>query len=306
MFTLLEEIFEQSPNKNILSYRLNRQASVKHDMGVFTVLVIVASTEDGYVSVYRDGTFYAVCADNWSRSWSVGLCRYLGADSVLSEIKVMLSHQSGSRYLAVVNSSTYDISHLRFTTTCNVGVDVVCQQASCGLTSAGVQPFIVGGDLAADQAWPWAAVLLYKGAYQCTASVIGNGWLLSAGHCFFDAITRLPLTAVPQYFAVRLGTVLSRGYSRYLRVASVKRIIIHPNYTFITATNKAYNDIALVQLGDDLLTPATTTTGSRVSPVCLADNNLHSLTTLKTWQCYVVGWGLSNVNAERECSYSCR
>jgi len=262
---------------------------------------MVVVTSDGHVSAYHGGSFYSVCADNWSSEWSAGLCRHVGAGLVMSTSMVALRR---SVYLSVFNGSVFNISQLILTTTCNTtaGVHVVCHQPSCGLSSTTIQPFIVGGEIAADNAWPWAAVLLYKGVYKCTASVIGNGWLLSAAHCFYAT---QPLVNVPQYFAVRLGSVLSRGYSRNLRVSSVRRIVVHPDYTVDVTTNIRYNDIALVQLGDDLLTPATTTTSttssnSGVTSVCLIDNDKHSLATLKTWQCYVIGWGLSNVDGDGE------
>jgi len=259
---------------------------------------MIVVTSDGHVSAYHGGSFYPVCADNWSSEWSAALCQHIGAGAVISTSMVALRR---SVYLSVLNSSVYNISQLTLTTACNssAAVHVLCHQPSCGLSSTVIQPFVVGGEIAPDNAWPWAAVLLYKGEYKCTASVIGNGWLLLAAHCFYAT---QPLVNVPHYFTVRLGSVLSRGYSRSLRVASVKRIVVHPNYTEDVTNNVQYNDIALVQLGDDLLSPATTTTSSTgVSSVCLVDNDYHTLATLKTWQCYVIGWGLSNVDGVGEC-----
>lgn len=249
----------------------------------------------GHVSAYHQGEFYPVCADNWSAEWSVGVCRDVSAGPVLSTSTVALRR---SVYLTVVNSSLYNITQLRMTDTCNTGaaVHLVCHDASCGVSSTAIQPFIVGGEIAVENAWPWAAALLYKGRYLCTASLISNNWLLTAAHCFFSVHTAQPLSKVPQYFAVRLGSVLRDGYSRHLRVSSVKRIVLHPAYTVNRLTNVRYNDVALVQIGDDLLTPAASSSSSRVSSVCLADNELHSLKTLKTWQCYVIGWGLSNID----------
>jgi len=263
----------------------------------------VVVTSDGHVSAYYDGAFYPVCADNWSPAWSAGVCEHLGAGAVLSTTTVALNQ---SIYLTVANSSVYNISQLTLSAACNTsaGVQLVCHDASCGLSSSAIQPFIVGGQLAAENAWPWAAALLYQGSYQCTASVIGNGWLVTAAHCFFS-VYPLPqrLSDAPQYFTVRLGSVLSRGYSRHLQVSSVKRIVVHPDYT-VDASGFRYSDMALVQLGDDLLTPVTTTsTSSRssVSPVCIADHQHQSLATLKTWQCYVIGWGLSSIDGN--CEY---
>jgi len=256
---------------------------------------VVVTLDDGHVSAYYDAEFYAVCADNWSSMWSAGVCRQLGAGAVISESTVPLLRPV---YLTVVNGSAYNITQLTLTDACQsrAGVRLLCEQASCGLTSPAVQPFIVGGEIASENSWPWSAALLYQGRYQCTAALISSDWLLTAAHCFFSRFTAQPLSNVPQYFAVRLGTVLSSGYSRRLRVASVKRILLHADYTVDVSTNVRYHDVALVQLGDDLLTPTTTTS----SAVCLGHTERHSLTTLKTWQCYVIGWGLSNIDGQRE------
>ena len=257
---------------------------------------------EGYVSAYYYGTFYPVCADQWSEAWSSGICWYLSTSTVLSVTTVPLDQAT---YVSVL-SSEFNITQLTLTNECSTrtGVSLVCLEAPCGQSNPIVQPFIVGGDIAAENAWPWAAVLLYKGRYQCTASLIGSDWLLTAAHCFFSGYTAQPLNVVAHYFAVRLGSVLSRGYSQYLRVASVRRIVIHPDYIVQVSTNMRYNDVALVQLGNDLLTPATTISNSRVSPVCLPDNQHHSLAVLKTWQCYVIGWGLSNIDGQSESELS--
>jgi len=276
-----------------------------------TLLSVAVLTSSGHVTAYHGGAFYAVCSDNWSSHWSAGTCRDVAASSVLSVSAVPLSR---SLYLTVVNGSVYDVSQLRLTASCVSGavVRLVCRDAGCGLPSSArpsVQPFIVGGDIAPDGAWPWAATLLYAGRYQCSASLVASDWLITAAHCFFAyGSTPRPLSNVPQYFAVRLGSTQSAGYSRHLRVASVRRIVLHPDYYMDKDPSNnnnryPYNDVALVQLGDDLLTPTTTTSsggGGGVSSVCLVDNELHPLSTLKTWQCYAVGWGLTNVDGRRE------
>ena len=263
------------------------------------VLVVVKLSDDGLVSAYYGGSFYSVCADHWTSSWSAGVCSQLAAGSVLSMSTVPLP--TTSVYVTIVNGSVHNVTQLRLSTTCSsaAGVRLVCHQASCGLAGTTIQPFIVGGQIAAENAWPWAAALLYKGRYRCTASVIGNGWLLTAAHCFYNEFpSQSPLFHMPQYFAVRLGSVLSGGYTRQLRVTAVRRVVVHPGYTVDVKTNMRYNDLALVQLGDDLLTPATTS--SNVSPLCLTDSARDSLNTLKIQQCYVIGWGLSNIDGNCE------
>lgn len=256
------------------------------------------------MSAYYQGKFYAVCADHWSSVWSAGVCRDVHGESVQSTSRVALDR---SEYLTIVNSSVYNVTLLRLTIVCQsrAAVQLVCHDATCGLSSTTIQPYIVGGQIAAENAWPWAAVLLYRGYYQCTASLISSNWLLTAAHCFFSTglYQAQPLSNVPQYFAVRLGSVLSVSYSRHVQVVSVRRIVLHPDYAVDSSTNMRYNDVALVQLGDDLVTPAASTTSSsnsRVTPVCLADSERHPLNTLKTWQCYVIGWGLSSPDGQRE------
>jgi secreted trypsin-like serine protease len=44
-------------------------------------------------------------------------------------------------------------------------------------------PFIVGGDDAAEGAWPHQASLEYFGSHSCGASLISADYLITAAHC---------------------------------------------------------------------------------------------------------------------------
>jgi len=276
-------------------------------MEMTTLLSVAVLTSSGHVTAYHRGAFYAVCAGNWSSVWSAGVCRDVASSTAMSMSTVSLSR---SLYLHVTNSSLYDISQLSLSSRClsGAGVRVVCRDAACGLPASStrprVLPYIIGGDIAPDGAWPWAAALLYKGDYLgCTASLIATDWLLTAAHCFFQ--NGMPVSKAPWYITARLGLTQRVGYSRQLRVASVRHVVLHPDYrTRKDAYGSAvyqYNDLALVQLGDDLLTPSSgSSSSSSVSSVCLVDNELHPLSTLKTWQCYAIGWGLSKNDGDGE------
>jgi len=248
-----------------------------------------------YLSAYFNSVYYPVCADNWSASWTSGVCTSLGLgtpSSMTSEL-----YQS-MQYLHVSNSSEFNVSMLSLTTSCPMQqvVHVKCNNAQCG-TSSGTSAYIVGGEMAVDNTWPWAATLLYAGEYRCTAVVLGAGWLMTAGHCIIDENNGYSLANLTQYFAVRTSATKRTGFDTHLQVFGVKRIVMNPGYTTDSNGLPLY-DIALVQLGGVLLRSAVNTS---LTPVCLPDRDIDAA-TLQTVQCYAVGWGLLSPNAGECCN----
>ncbi|XP_060104352.1 transmembrane protease serine 11C-like [Heteronotia binoei] len=81
--------------------------------------------------------------------------------------------------------------------------------------------------------WPWQASLQWNNIHHCGATLISNTWLVSAAHCFNEALE-------PQKWTVSFGTYLNPP----LMVRFVKSIIVHEKYRY-----PAYeHDIAVVQL----------------------------------------------------------
>ncbi|KAF5903230.1 serine protease 27-like, partial [Clarias magur] len=52
----------------------------------------------------------------------------------------------------------------------------------CGVANLNTR--IVGGQNAVSGSWPWQVSLQAYGSHFCGGSLINNGWVLSAAHCF--------------------------------------------------------------------------------------------------------------------------
>ena len=87
-----------------------------------------------------------------------------------------------------------------------------CAPAACGTAPhSTITPFVIGGDISKEGAWPWAAVLQYNDLYQCSASLIDSQWVITAAHCVINVNNGFSLAPLPQYFTIRLGTIQRDG-----------------------------------------------------------------------------------------------
>ncbi|XP_076851795.1 polyserase-2-like [Brachyhypopomus gauderio] len=144
------------------------------------------------------------------------------------------------------------------------------QLSVCGVASLNNK--IVGGQAATAGSWPWQ-VSLRLTAYNfhfCGGSLINNGWVLTAAHCF-GSYTASQVT-------VYLGTQSLTGTNTNQVSRTVTSVTIHPNYN----GNTHDNDLALLRLS------STVTFTSYITPVCLAD---YSSTFFNGTLSWVTGWG---------------
>ena len=83
---------------------------------------------------------------------------------------------------------------------------------------------IVGGYEAVPGSWPWAAYLKWRGEYTCGGTLLGDQWVLSAGHCFYGR-------EEPGDWEIVMGEhddTEEEGWEQFMRV---ERIILHPQYS---------------------------------------------------------------------------
>ncbi|KAK7069013.1 Enteropeptidase [Halocaridina rubra] len=140
------------------------------------------------------------------------------------------------------------------------------------LLTFGIFKRIVGGNNSGPGSWPWHAALYKEGEYQCGATLINNRWLVSAGHCFYNA--------THYHWVARLGA-LRRGTkfpSPYEQLRHITHIFIHPEYV----DTGFINDISLLRVNE----PVSFT--DYVRPVCLppAESVIQNGRL-----CTLVGWG---------------
>ncbi|CAH0382228.1 unnamed protein product [Bemisia tabaci] len=200
------------------------------------------------------------------------------------------TQNSSSVYYDLISSNWTTISNTSFQrTTCphRQVIKIKCKDLQCGvrpqasghtgnsLRYSGASKRhsrIVGGGNAGLGSWPWQAALYKEGEFQCGAALINAKWLLSAGHCFYNA--------QEDYWVARLGA-LRRGVnfaSPYEQVRTISRIMLHPEYQAISFMN----DISLLELNEPVQT------SHYIRPICLPP----PASTLEDGtMCTVVGWG---------------
>jgi uncharacterized repeat protein (TIGR01451 family) len=117
---------------------------------------------------------------------------------------------------------------------------------SAAVNAAGVQsPAIIGGDVAADGAWPWQAALwnnVSNSWYGCGGSLIAPGWVLTAAHCVASSggVVDVPAAALSVVVGVNDLTKVDQGQR-----IPVTQVIANPQFSVVTDFDA---DVALLRL----------------------------------------------------------
>ncbi|XP_053908169.1 acrosin-like isoform X2 [Cuculus canorus] len=137
---------------------------------------------------------------------------------------------------------------------------------------------VVGGRDAQAGAWPWIVSIQSPWeagtGHICGGSLIGTQWVLTAAHCFTEAMNT-------EMWRVVAGATDLTQLGPEVQIRSIKQIFVHENYNNISQRN----DIALLELDQPVQC------SSHVQLACLPNATLKAsqLTT-----CYVSGWGATH------------
>lgn len=148
------------------------------------------------------------------------------------------------------------------------------------------QTRILGGDIAAEGAWPWQVGLVradepdvFYGQF-CGGSLIASVWILTAAHCVYHEDERdFSLTAVQrgEMFVLAGTNYLENGEGELIEVAA---IYAHPQYDPVAIDN----DIALIRLAH---APSSANVGTIRLPSLAAEQRYAVAGT----PAIVTGWG---------------
>jgi len=146
--------------------------------------------------------------------------------------------------------------------------------AKCGVQE--IQPkvnlnnFIVGGDKAVANSWPWAIALYRDGSQICGGTIINERWVVTAAHCMGSSAYRYKVAV---------------GYHRLVlswtgEMIKVAKTFVHEDYP--DSDYEVHDDIALLKLSKPLKF------SKYVQPICLPESGYE----FEENQPFVsVGWG---------------
>ncbi|WAR23011.1 ENTK-like protein [Mya arenaria] len=201
-----------------------------------TGCVTLSDGWSGGVAVQIGGEGHKLCFSQSMANGSTALCRQAGLRYATEVTAIKITEHTG-KFASITDHG----GNISFTSCESCDLDkttlLACSDEGCGQKSNEYRKKrVIGGSVSAKGEWPWIVGLrIGSGNVICGGSIIGESWVLTAGHCVND------LAQNPQEVSIVSGVSDINDDSRQVRFAS--EIVIHPDYNFI------YNaDIALIRL----------------------------------------------------------
>jgi len=136
----------------------------------------------------------------------------------------------------------------------------------------GQPSYVIDGDNARENAWPWQILMLKNYYPSCGGTIIADQWVVTAAHCVDGRQST-------DDYRIRVSELDTQVRKSYEINYEVEKIIKHEKWN----TNNLQNDIALIKLKTPI------TFNQRVLPACLPSQEAPIGT-----ECYITGWGKIN------------
>ncbi|KAI1701768.1 trypsin domain-containing protein [Ditylenchus destructor] len=134
------------------------------------------------------------------------------------------------------------------------------------------------GDPAYEGQWPWMATLILRGYPQtsfCSATIISEEYILSAGHCFGKGM---------KFHSVQVAVGAVDVVAGHPNIVDIADAFLHPKYENTRTTLK--NDVLVLKLAKPLVL------SNNVQPICLAGKfDGDDVTKPEDESAIVAGWG---------------
>ncbi|XP_062990604.1 ovochymase-1 [Elgaria multicarinata webbii] len=128
---------------------------------------------------------------------------------------------------------------------------------------------VTGGHLGGPTSWPWLVSLQFENKHFCGGLLIGDSWVLAAGHCNVSAEMDKVVLGVTYMLPGAKGSIEAR----------VKAAHLHANFSGFPP----HNDLILLELEKPIQT------GDTIAAICLPDQDEEVGTDAK---CLTAGWGV--------------
>ncbi|KAI8872031.1 trypsin-like serine protease [Ramicandelaber brevisporus] len=177
------------------------------------------------------------------------------------------------------------------------------QQAETGTL---ITPRIIAGSSASQGEFGSAVHLTSRisnnGTSMCGGTLIGESWIVTAGHCTVDPRTAEKLNPddITVYAgSIYNGTAVAEGKGASIVTAKVSKIVRHPNFAFDLVQGPLSDDIALFQLATPLKLSSTdvasgSSSNTNSSAAYITRARIASNAPQTGGSITPVGWGLMN------------
>ncbi|XP_036358650.1 atrial natriuretic peptide-converting enzyme-like isoform X3 [Octopus sinensis] len=255
------------------------------------------SSNTSHVWVTYENKGMLICCTKWSGNLSNDLCGLLGYSNTGAQMTCDVSNSKKTdKYLRLKRwtSSIDDVTpkslldNFKIDNSCTPHgtLKLLCPKKVCGKRPyfddrVQLEPYLIGADIAKTGEWPWMASLRRLGEMSCSAALLNQQWLITAGHCISKNL-KLPFHVDVTLGSTKQGMVIPLNGIRRRAI----KVITHPLLKDDDVHTLHY-DIGLIKMEKPI--PYTPT----IQPICLPPSPTvwRRILNHRNSTCHLAGWG---------------